>query len=412
MTAEIVAVGTEVLLGDITDTNSAELGRKLAEFGVFHFHRQTVGDNVERLTEALQLALSRSDIVFTIGGLGPTTDDLTRDGIAAALQDELVFDSSVEEDIRAKLARRNIEFLENQKRQCYRPSCAKPIENPNGTAPGMHCSKGGKTLIALPGPRREFVPMLEGPVSAFLKSLVLGVIHARVVRMIGIPESQVQEKLDDLMSAENPSVAPYVKGGEVHVKVRAGAKSIQDAEELISPVVDEIASRLGKFAYATEDLSLEEAILSLLREKSQTLAVAESCTGGGLGERITAIPGSSDVFLGGVISYHNDVKHGLLGVSEETLANHGAVSEECAREMAEGVQRAIGATWAVSITGIAGPDGGSAEKPVGLVYIGVAGPGRTIVVRNEFIGDRANVRERSSGKALELLHRRITSAEE
>jgi nicotinamide-nucleotide amidase len=412
MRAEIVAVGTEVLLGDIVDSNSAELGRSLAKFGVFHFWRQTVGDNVERLESAIRLALSRSDIVFTIGGLGPTTDDLTRDGIVRALDDTLVFDESVEQDIRRKLARRKIEFLENQKRQCMRPSSAEPIDNPNGTAPGLLCRKDGKVLIAMPGPRREFEPMVAKSIEPFLASLGQGVIHAQVVRLVGVPESQVQEKIEDLMERENPTVAPYVKTGEVHVRIRAHAGSVEEADRLIAPVRSSIEVRLREFVLGSGEESAEETVLNLLRVRSETLAVAESCTGGGLGSRITSVSGSSDVFLGGVISYSNELKRSLLGVSAETLDKLGAVSEECAREMAAGVRKATGADWGVSVTGIAGPGGGTKDKPVGLVYIGLDGPHGSSVVRNEFIGDRDNVRERSIHAALAMLLKNVTFSDQ
>lgn len=405
MTAETVAVGTELLLGDVTDTNSAELGKVLAEFGVFHLHRQTVGDNWKRLAEAVKLALSRSDIVFTIGGLGPTQDDVTRDGIASALRDQLVHDPVLESEIRAKLESRRVPWAESQARQAMRPASATAIDNPNGTAPGLICRKDGKVVIAMPGPRGEFVPMLLGPVSDYLRSVSDGVIHSRTVKIVGMGESIVEHKLRDLMDSDDPTVAPYAKTGEVHLRVTSRASTREEAEHRVAPIVQEIESRLGVVVYGYDADTIESSILASLRQRGETLAVAESCTGGGLGERITSVPGSSDVFLGGVISYSNALKAVLLGVSQQTLDKHGAVSEECAREMAEGVRNKTGATWAIAITGIAGPDGGSEDKPVGLVYTAVAGPDETTVDRNIFPGTRETVRERAAKWSL-MQHRR------
>jgi nicotinamide-nucleotide amidase len=407
MTAETVAVGTELLLGDIVDTNSAELGKVLAEFGVIHLHRQTVGDNWKRLAEAVKLALSRSDIVFTIGGLGPTQDDVTRDGIAAAMRDQLVHDTVLESQIRAKLEARRIPWVESQARQAMRPASATAIDNPNGTAPGLICKKDGKVVISMPGPRGEFVPMLYGPVADFLRSVSDGVIYSRTIKIVGMGESIVEHKLRDLMDSEDPTVAPYAKTGEVHLRVTSRGASVRDAEERVSPVANEIVARLGGVVYGFDDETLESSILALLRKRGETLAVAESCTGGGLGERLTSVPGSSDVFLGGVISYSNALKVALLGVSQATLDDQGAVSEECARQMAEGVRAKTGATWAVAITGIAGPDGGSEDKPVGLVYSTVAGPDGTTTDRNVFPGTRETVRERAQKWSLLQLRKRL-----
>ena len=410
MTAESVAVGTELLLGDVVDTNSAELGKVLAQFGAVHLHRQTVGDNLDRLAAALRLALSRSDIVFTIGGLGPTMDDLTREGIVAVLDDELVFDQAVEDEIRAKLERRRVPFAPNHSRQAMRPSSSQVLDNPNGTAPGLLCAKGEKTVIAMPGPRLEFVPMLQGPVSKYLASVSDGVIASRTLKIVGMGESLVERKLEDLMRSEDPTVAPYAKTGEVHVRITSRGTTREEAMSRVLPVESEARARLGGVVYGADEDTLESVVLALLRRRGETLAVAESCTGGGLGGRITSVPGSSDVFLGGVVSYSNRLKESLLGVSPGTLAQHGAVSEECAREMAQGVCRATGATWGVSVTGVAGPDGGTAEKPVGLVYTGVSGPDGTTVERNEFPGGREAVRERSQKWALLQLRKRVSGA--
>lgn len=410
MTAEIVSVGTELLMGQIVDSDAPYLAAVLPEYGVSCRRRQTVGDNLERLTESLKTALDRADIVFTIGGLGPTEDDLTRDGIAAALELPFVEDKELAERLRKLFAYRNIPWTEAQLRQCRYPAGARPIENPNGTAPGLICPKGKKTVIALPGPRGEFVPMVDGPIREFLASLNSGVVLvSRLIKTCGIGESLIEQKLLSLVHGTNPTVAPYAHPGEVTLRVTAQAKTRAEGEALISPIVKEIEAVLGEAIYGYDDATLESAILDALRIRRQTLAAAESCTGGGLGARITGVPGSSDVFLGGVISYANTVKQELLGVKETTLRDFGAVSEACAREMAEGVRESNGADWGVSITGVAGPDGGTAEKPVGLVYIGVSGPDGTRVEEHRFRGNRENVRQRSVQFALIQLRSRIAS---
>ena len=412
MTAEIVAVGTELLLGDTVDTNSAELGKVLAQLGVSHTARQTVGDNVERLEKALRLALSRSDVVFTIGGLGPTQDDLTREGIAAALDDETVLDDQVLQGIKSKLSTRGVPFVPSQKRQAYRPACAETIENDNGTAPGLVCRKHGKTVIALPGPSLEFMPMLEGPVRRLLAEICGGaVIHSRTLKIVGLGESMVEQKLGELTAGDRPTVAPYAKPGEVHLRLTAKAASVQQAREIIAPVEARIRERLGDAVFGSDQDTLEAVVLQLLRDRGEKLAVAESCTGGGLGARLTSVPGASDVFEGGVVSYSDHVKSSLLGVRAQTLAEHGAVSGQCANELAQGAKEATGADWGVSITGVAGPHGGTADKPVGLVYIGVSGPDGTTVERCTFPGTREGVRSRSVQQALTALRERLMVAE-
>lgn len=400
MRAEIVSVGTELLLGQIVDTNAAALGGLLAEYGMVHTHRQTVGDNLARLTDALTLALSRSEVVFTIGGLGPTEDDLTRDGIAAALGDPLVADTQLEEDLRAIFATRKMAFVESNLRQATRPACAEAIPNPNGTAPGLICRKDAKVVIALPGPKGEFVPMLRGPVVDELKRLWSGVaFYSRTLRTCGIGESLLEDRIRSLLGSENPTVAPYAKVGEVHLRLTARARTQAEAEAAITPVEERIREILGDHVYGVGQTTLEESILAELSGRRQTLAVAESCTGGGLGQRLTQSPGASQAFLGGVIAYSNELKRRTLDVGEATLQTEGAVSESCAREMARGVRALTNADWAVSVTGIAGP-GGTPEKPVGLVFVGIVGPAVDEVVRLQLRGDRAQVRERAVAFAL------------
>ncbi|MCX7800039.1 MAG: competence/damage-inducible protein A [Fimbriimonadales bacterium] len=411
MVAEIVSVGTEILLGQIADTNAQRIGQLLPEFGIAHRFRQTVGDNLERLTEALRLALSRSDIVFTIGGLGPTEDDLTREGIAKALNDELIHDPAIEEHLRDLFRHRPEAWVGSQLRQAMRPRCSTPLPNPNGTAPGLICEKDGKVVIALPGPKGEFGPMLDGPVREHLSRLAQGgAIASRLLRVCGIGEAAVEDRIRQLVAGTNPTVAPYAKAGEVHLRITAQAKTREEAEAMLEPVARQIRAAFGSALYAEGDRTLEEVVLELLRERRCTLALAESCTGGGLGFRLTSVPGSSDVLLGGVVSYSNDAKRSLLGVPEEVLQRHGAVSAECAEAMAEGAARALGADWAVSVTGIAGPGGATPDKPVGTVWIGTFGPGGARSARFLFRQGRQGVRERSIQQALILLRERLLEA--
>lgn len=412
MRAEIVSVGTELLLGQIVDTNAAALGRLLAEYGMVHTNRQTVGDNLARLTDALSLALSRAEVVFTIGGLGPTEDDLTRDGIAAALADPLVADPRIEEELRAIFATRKMAFVESNLRQAMRPSCGEAIPNPNGTAPGLICRKDGKVVIALPGPKGEFVPMLQGPVTEELKRLWSGVaFFSRTLRTCGIGESLLEDRIRPLLGGDNPTVAPYAKVGEVHLRLTARARTEAEAEAAIAPIETRIREILGEHVYGAGQTTLEESILAELARRSQTLAVAESCTGGGLGQRLTQAPGASQAFLGGVIAYSNALKGEVLKVAEPTLATDGAVSEACAREMAHGVRTLTGADWSVSVTGIAGPSGGTPDKPVGLVFLGLLGPRVDEVVRLQLRGERDQVRERAVAFALIHLRRSLASPE-
>ncbi|MBV6458083.1 MAG: putative competence-damage inducible protein [Fimbriimonadaceae bacterium] len=412
MNAEVVSVGTELLLGQIVDTNAALLGRMLAEVGVANLHRQTVGDNLERVTRAVAAALARADVVITIGGLGPTEDDLTRDGVAAALGDKLIHDPDLEAELREIFARRNFPWLETQLRQAKRPANSRPLSNPNGTAPGLICEKGGKVVICLPGPPAELGPMVENFVKPYLaEKSGSGIILSRVIRIIGLGESVVESKVKDLLVSKNPTIAPLAHTGEVHLRVTARAANHSEAAKMIEPLEAEVRRRLGQAVYGCDTETLEGACIELLRQKSAMVAVAESCTGGMLGARLTSIPGSSDVVVGGAITYANSMKVKLAGVTEETLVQHGAVSAECAKEMALGVKELCSADFTLSVTGIAGPGGGSAEKPVGLVYIGVAAPGSVEAFQYSFPGSREVVRQRSVQAALFRLREALLAAE-
>lgn len=408
MTAEIVSVGTELLLGQITDTNAVSLSQALAEAGIACRHRHTVGDNLDRLVAVLQHSLRNADIVITIGGLGPTEDDLTREGISAALEDPLVEDATIAEHLKQLFTQRGIPWLDRQLHQAMRPENSRAVPNPNGTAPGLICEKDGKVVIAMPGPRGEFIPMLNEQIRPYLETLGGGDrIRSRVVKTCGMGESSVEEKVRPLLQGENPTVAPLAHLGEVHLRITGRSPNAAELDSQLNEMEARIRGSLGDSVFGVDDDTLESAVLQMLRERGETVSVAESCTGGLLGGRLTSVPGSSDVFMGGFITYSNEMKVRMLGVPTQILETSGAVSEECAREMAVGCRFETESDWAVSITGIAGPDGGTPEKPVGLVYIGVADAFGTVVVRNHFIGTREDVRRRSTQAALTLLRRTI-----
>lgn len=404
MRAETVSIGTELLLGQITDTNAAFLAEWLARSGVDQTHRQTVGDNLERCIEAIRLALSRSDIVFTIGGLGPTPDDLTRQAIAGALGDTLLRDPDLVAHLENVYGRRGLKISDSQLLQADRPTCAAPIANANGTAPGLHCSKGGKHIISLPGPRNEFAPMVEGPVSDIVQKLRPGMpIYSRTLRVVGISEAAIGEQLADLMSADDPTLAPYAKTGEVHLRVTTRAHSPNVADARLDLVADEVRRRLGTAVYAEGEQSLEAWTVATLAERGQTLATAESCTGGLLAGRITGVDGSSRAFHTGYVTYSAEAKIQRLGVQPHTLLKHGTVSEETAYEMAVGARGRAGTHYAISVTGVAGADPldePPMPKPSGLVYIGIACPQSIQVHRLSFRGDRQTIRDRAVAAAL------------
>lgn len=408
MNAEVLSIGTELLMGQIADTDAQHLGRLFPELGIVHLRRQTVGDNFGRIVEAVKLALERSDILITIGGLGPTEDDLTREAIAEATGRPLEPHPETADRLRRFFEERGLPWVDSQLKQALIPEGGRPIPNPNGTAPGILLEVGDKVVIAMPGPRNEFVPMADGPVRDYLASKTTGgAIVSRIVRICGVGEAVVEETVRDMIRSDNPSVAPYAHPGEVHLRVTARAATRAEAESLVEPAVVEIRRRFGTAAYALDGESLESSVLQTLRDRRQTVAVAESCTGGLLGGRLTSVPGSSDVFWGGIVAYHNAVKTKLLGVPEGLLAQFGAVSSEVALAMAEGARQALGADWGVSITGVAGPGGGTETKPVGLVFVGVAGPNGTSSYSMNYRGNRETVRTRAVQSALVELRRRL-----
>ncbi len=371
MNAEIIAVGTELLLGHTINSDAAYVARELSALGINLLYSGTVGDNPERLKEALTTALHRSDLVITTGGLGPTGDDLTKETIAATAGKRLV--------LHEESMRRIIDYFkgnvpgETQQKQAMLPEGCTVFQNDCGTAPGCGFeTDSGKIMIMLPGPPNELVPMLKNYAVPYLAKDEDAVIVSRIVRVFGLGEGYVAEQITDLTDCANPTAATYAKDGEMFVRVTARAKDEETAAAMCEPVVEELKKRLGDYIYGIDVESLEEAAVMELAKHGLHLACAESCTGGLLSSRITDIPGASDVFHMGAVTYANEIKTLLLGVPEETLRQYGAVSEQTARSMAEGVREKSGSELGIGITGIAGPGGGTPEKPVGLVYLALS----------------------------------------
>ncbi len=414
MRVELFSVGTELLLGDIVDTNAAYLAGKLSELGVNVYYKTTVGDNTERLVAALHIALGRSEVVLATGGLGPTEDDITAAAVAQVMAADLVEDEESAERIRSFARHRGIKLVDSLLKQARVPRGAIVVANPVGTAPGFILNSNGKTVIVLPGVPAEMKAMAEQTVLHYLAGRVEGeggaaVILSRVLRLAGIGESQAEAEIADLIRSQtNPTIAPYAKTHEVFLRVSARAVDREAAGVMIAPVEAEIRKRLGEHIYGADSETLEEVVGQMLREAGLKLAVAESCTGGLIGHRLTNIAGSSDYFIDSVVSYGNESKVKLLGVPEETLREHGAVSAETAKAMAEGVRRVSGADLGLSVTGIAGPSGGTAAKPVGLVYLGLADKTGTVTEELRLRGDRLMIKERAAQNALYLVYRRLS----
>ena len=369
--AEILCIGTEILMGDIVNTNAAYIAKELTNLGITMYHQTVVGDNPDRLKESLELAFSRSDIVITTGGLGPTYDDLSKETIAAYFGRKLKMDDTSLQSVVEFHQKLNIPMPENNKKQAMMPEGATIFPNPNGTAPGCAIEQDGKTAIMLPGPPREMAPMFDHYVVPFLLKDGKKVLLSHNLHFYGIGESLLETKLHDLMAKSlNPTVAPYAKTGEVMVRVSALAKDAGDAEKMMEPVIREIKETAGEFLYGIDVGDLQTAAVKMLKEKGLEAAAAESCTGGYVSKRLTDVNGASSVFQCGVCTYSNGMKHQLLGVKKSTLQKFSAVSPETAAEMAAGVRKLSGAHIGVAVTGNAGPEP-SEGKPVGLVYIAV-----------------------------------------
>lgn len=414
MTAEIICVGTELLLGNIVNTNAAFLSEKLAYLGINCYFQTVVGDNRDRLLSVINTALSRADILIFSGGLGPTEDDLTKETVAEALGKKLIRDKWAEQEIADYFALRGRIPTDNNWKQADVIEGCEILYNKNGTAPGIFVSEGEKTVILLPGPPLELKSMFTDSVMPKLQQKCGQVFYSQTVKIVGPGESSVETQILDMLNTqENPTIAPYAKTGEVHLRVTARAKDEKEAREKTAPVVEELYRRFGNAVYTTDaDETLEMALTKLLIKKKYTMTTAESCTGGMIAARMVNAPGVSAVLKSGFITYANEAKEELLGVSHDTLEKFGAVSRETAEEMAEGAVKAAHADAAVAVTGIAGPDGGTKEKPVGLVYIGVNVRGNVEVREYHFSGSRQKIRESVTAAALTFLREKLLASEE
>ncbi|MBQ9691740.1 MAG: competence/damage-inducible protein A [Clostridia bacterium] len=403
--AEILCVGTEILIGDIVNTNAAYISAQLALLGIPHYYQAAVGDNPARLKDAIESALSRSDLLIMSGGLGPTYDDLTKETAAECMGRKLYLDERSLQRIKDIFAFRNRTMTQNNEKQAYIPEGSVIFDNNAGTAPGcaIEDEERGKIIIMLPGPPFEMKRMFAESVVPYLQQFTDVRFVSKNINIFGMGESAVESVLKDLMlEAKNPTVAPYCGDGEVRLRVTASGTSDADCEALCDEMIAKIReTEVGNFIYGL-DTTLAEAVVKAYREKGKTLAVAESCTGGLIAKRITDVSGSSEMFGYGAVTYANEAKNKLLGVRWETLEAYGAVSEQTAMEMAAGVRALSGADVGIATTGIAGPGGGTATKPVGLVYMGVASEKGVRALKFNFNGDRDRVRILASGNALSL----------
>lgn len=408
MVAELLSVGTELLLGEILNTDAQFLATQLSEIGIDVYFQTVVGDNPERMKNAVELALSRSDIVIASGGLGPTPDDLTKEILSECMGEELVMHEESLSKMKDYFKRLNRDMAKINEKQAMMPKGGIVLTNNNGTAPGAIIEKNGKIVIMLPGPPNELKPMYLESVRPFLESKSEYIFHSRCLQIFGIGESSVAEKLKSMMETyTNPTVAPYAKTAGVRLRLTAKCKSKDEGEALIKPVEDEIRGILGDMVYGVDDEEISFVVFKMLKEKGLTISAAESCTGGMLVKMITDIAGSSGVLNESIVTYSNDAKMKYLGVNKETLEKHGAVSRETAYEMAVGIKKNSGSSVGVGITGIAGPDGGTSEKPVGLVYIAAAIDDRVEVRELRLVGDRDKIRYSTCVNAFDLVRRML-----
>ena len=412
MKAEIITVGTEILLGDILNTNCRYLSRELAAMGIEMYYQITVGDNEERLLKTLEESLNRSDIVICTGGLGPTEDDITKEVCAKYFGYELELHKPSLDAMIERFKHMNRVPTKNNEKQAYFPKEAYILKNDNGTAPGCIMEKEGKMIVVLPGPPKEMESMFENYVKPYLSKLTDDVIESEVLRIIGVGESKVENDILDIIDSQtNPTIATYAKGYECTLRITAKAKSVEEAKELIKPMSDEMKRRFGQSLYAVGETSIEEVVAKMLVENNLKIAVAESCTGGMVSASLINYPGISSVFMEGCVTYSNEAKMKSLGVKKETLDVYGAVSDKCAKEMASGVAARYNTNVGIATTGIAGPGGGTDEKPVGLVYFGIYINGKVITKKYVFNGDRQGVRERATRTILNDLRLELLNME-
>ena len=410
-TAELIAVGTELLLGNIANTDAQMLSKGLSALGINVYYHTVVGDNPQRLKAAVEIAKSRADIIITTGGLGPTCDDLTKNVLAECFGKKLVYDEESAERIKDYFQRLHPggTMTENNLQQAYLPEGCTIFSNDWGTAPGCAFEADGVRVIMLPGPPNECTPMFEHRAVPYLQALADGVIASRTLKIFGMGESAVEARLRDRMNAlTNPTLAPYAKTGEVELRITAKAATVEEARALIVPVEKEVRDIFGPLVYGADVASMEEVVLGLLKEKGLTMGTAESCTGGLVAKRLTDLSGASAVFRGGVVSYTNEVKAGVLGVPQEMLDEFGAVSAQVAQAMAQGARKVLGCDLAVSLTGVAGPNPDDRGNPVGLVYVALDTPEGTRVRELHLINGRARIRTVAATNAFDMVRRYLT----
>lgn len=404
--AELIAVGTELLLGNILNSDAQMISQALSELGINVYYHTVVGDNLERLTAAVELAKSRADIIITTGGLGPTFDDLTKQTLAKCFGKKLVKNEEEMQKLYAYFEKIGRTMTKNNEQQAWLPEGCEVLTNPWGTAPGCAFEAKGKHVIMLPGPPRECRPMMYERAVPYLKRLSDATIVSHEIRIFGMGESGVEDKIRGIAEKmENPTLAPYAKEGQVLLRVTGKAKTEEDADALTQPVIAQVREMLGDVVYGVDTPSLEATVIEGLLARNMTLATAESCTGGLISKRLTDIPGASGAFLGGVCAYTNEAKEHMLGVSHELLADFGAVSRECAIELARGAARAFGADIGIGVTGIAGPDGGSEEKPVGTIFVAVSAGGMCWYKKLSQKRDRGSNRNMAALTAMDMVRR-------
>lgn len=401
MNCEIIAVGTELLLGDILNTNARFLSKELALMGINLYFQTVVGDNKQRLKDAFKIAFDRCDLVITSGGLGPTDDDLTKETAAEFFGREMYLNSDCEKKLRSFFQGRDMPS--SNMKQAYMPKDAIVLTNPWGTADGCIIEDNNKKLIILPGPPNELEPLFNKEVKKYLSGAMHKVFVSHELHLCGIGEAAAAEAVRDLMENKNPTVAPYAKTNEMLFRVTACGDTEAQCEELISPVKDQIYQRLGEYIYGEDDTTLADALVKTMAEKWLTIATAESCTGGMVAARLVDSAGASAVLMNGIVSYSNESKMQNLGVKKETLDKYGAVSPQTCEEMCKGVANVSKTNIGISTTGVAGPDGGTEEKPVGLVYIGVCINGNVTVKELRLKGERNKIRSRTTTEVLNLL---------
>jgi len=410
MGTEILTVGTELLLGQIVDTNASWIAQRLAEAGIDVFYESTVGDNAGRIEAALRQALARADAVLTTGGLGPTEDDLTRDAVAAVLGRPLRLDPEVLAHIERRFAHRRIPMPENNRKQALVPEGAEVLPNPNGTAPGLFLRSQGSCVVCMPGVPAEMKPMLLDAVIPRLRALLdtRGRIVSRVLKTCGVSESRVDQAIGDYFrEMRNPTIGVLAHAGEIHVRLTCKGEDPARINTMLDELEAKIRERLGSLIFGRDEEKLEAVVGGLLRARKATLAVAESCTGGLIASRITDVPGSSEYLERGIVAYHPRAKEQVLGIAGDLIRERGAVSPEVARAMALAVRCTAGTAYGLATTGVAGPSGGTAETPVGLVFVGLSWEGGELVKEFRFHGGREQIKYRASQMALETLRRHL-----